>query len=184
LNGKNYLKWSQLIRTFLKGKGKLSHLLGTSPKEGDPAFATWDEEDSLVMSWLWNSMLPEISDTVMFFTTSKDIWEVINLTYSKVKDAAQIYEIRARVAATKQGSKTITEYANMLQTLWQELDHYQCLKMKCSEDAALHKRFVEKEQIYDFLAGLNSEFDAIRVQILGKEDLPSLNKVISLIRAE
>jgi len=68
-------------------------LLGTGPKEGDPAFAAWDEEDSLVMSWLWNSMVPEISDTVMFFTTTKDIWEAINLTYSKVKDASQIYEI-------------------------------------------------------------------------------------------
>jgi len=36
LNGRNYMKWSQLIRTFLKGKGKLSHLLGTGPKESDP----------------------------------------------------------------------------------------------------------------------------------------------------
>jgi len=45
LNGKNYLKWSQLIWTFLKGKGKLNHLLGTSLKEGDPAFAAWHEED-------------------------------------------------------------------------------------------------------------------------------------------
>ena len=50
-------------------------------------FAAWDEEDSLVMSWLWNSMVPEISDTVMFLT-AKDIWEAVNLTYSKVKDAA------------------------------------------------------------------------------------------------
>ena len=56
--------------------------------------------------------------------------------------------------------------------------------MKCSENATPHKRFVEKERIYDFLAGLNSEFDAVRVQIPGKEDLPSLNEVISLIRAE
>ena len=71
-------------------------------------------------------MVPEISDTVMFLTIAKDTWKAINLTYSKVKDAAQIYEIRARVAATKQGSKTITKYANMLQTLWhwQELDQY------------------------------------------------------------
>lgn len=52
LNGKNYFKWSQLIRTLLKGKGKLNHLLGTGPKETDPAFRAWDEEDSLVMSWL------------------------------------------------------------------------------------------------------------------------------------
>ena len=28
LNGKNYLKWSQFIRTYLKGKGKLSNLQG------------------------------------------------------------------------------------------------------------------------------------------------------------
>ena len=33
LNGKNYLKLSQLVRTFLKGRGKLSHLLGTGPSE-------------------------------------------------------------------------------------------------------------------------------------------------------
>ena len=33
LNSKNYLKWSQLIRTFLKGKGKLSHLEETGPKD-------------------------------------------------------------------------------------------------------------------------------------------------------
>ena len=88
LNGKNYLKWFQLIRTFLKGKGKLSHLLGTGSKEGDPMFSTWDEEDALVMSWLWNSMVPEISDTVMFLPTAKNIWEAVNLTYSKVKDVA------------------------------------------------------------------------------------------------
>ena len=56
--------------------------------------------------------------------------------------------------------------------------------MKCSEDAALHKRFVEMEWTYDFLADLNIEFDTIRVQILGKEDIPSLNEVISLIWAE
>ncbi|KAK2997372.1 hypothetical protein RJ639_026039 [Escallonia herrerae] len=88
LNGKNYMKWSQLVRTFLKGNGKLSHLLGTRPKKGDPRFDAWDEEDSMVMSWLWNSMLPEISDTFMFLPTSKEIWEAAQQTYSKVKDAA------------------------------------------------------------------------------------------------
>ena len=74
-------------------------------------------------------MIPDMSDTVMFLTTTKDIWEAINLTYSKVRDATQIYEIRAKVEATKQGTKSTREYADLLQTLWQELDHYQCLKI-------------------------------------------------------
>ena len=62
-NGKNYLKWLLLVHTFLKGKGKLSHLLGMGPRRGDSRFDAWDEQDSLIMAWLWNSMTPEISDT-------------------------------------------------------------------------------------------------------------------------
>ena len=72
-NGKNYLKWSQLIRIVLKGKGKINHLMGTGPKLGDPHFEAWDEEDSMIMAWLWNSMIPEIDDTCMFLATAKDI---------------------------------------------------------------------------------------------------------------
>ena len=84
----------------------------------------------------------------------------------------------------KQGTKSVTEYANSLQSLWQELDHYQCIKTKCSEDAAILKSFIEKDRVYDFLAGLNVEFDQVRVQILGKDEIPTLNETISLIRAE
>ena len=184
LNGKNYLKWSQFVRTYLKGKGRLSHLLGTGPAADDPAFGTWDEEDSMIMSWLWDSMEPMISDTCMFFSTAKEIWEFIRHTYSKARDAAQVYEIKVKIAATKQGDKSVTKYANLLQNRWQELDHYRVFEMKCPEDAGILKSFIERDRVYDFLAGLNPEFDQVRIQILGKEDTPSLEETISLIRAE
>eukprot|EP00257_Ricinus_communis_P025088 XP_025012502.1 uncharacterized protein LOC107260948 [Ricinus communis] len=64
------------------------------------------------------------------------------------------------------------------------MDQYWCVQMLCSEDAATLKSFIEKDRVYDFLAGLNVEFDQVRVQILGKEKFPSLNEKISLIRAE
>ena len=136
------------------------------------------------MAWLWNSMTSEISDTVMFLTTAKDIWETIQQTYSKAWDAAQVYEVKVKTTITKQGSKTVIEYTNLLQNLWHELDHYQCIETKNYEAAMIIKNFIEKDKVYDFLAGLNVEFDQVRVQILGKEELPALNKVISLIRAE
>ncbi|KAK0590924.1 hypothetical protein LWI29_033270 [Acer saccharum] len=184
LTNKNYLKWSQFVQTFLKGKGKLSHLLGSRPPKEDPKYATWDEADSMVMSWLWNSMAPEISDTCMFLKTAQDIWDTCKQTYSRVHDAAQIYDIKTRISNTKQGTHSVTEYANILQNLWQELDYYQCIKMESSKDAATLRRFLEKERIYVFLAGLNIEFDAVRVQVLGKEDLLSLNEAIGIIRGE
>ncbi|XP_009798195.1 uncharacterized protein LOC107817595 [Nicotiana tabacum] len=184
LNGQNFLKWSQFVRTFLRGKGKLSHLLGTGPSKEDPKFEAWDEQDSMVMSWLWNSMIPEISDTVMFLSTAKEIWEAIQQTYSKVNDAARIYELKTKVTSMKQGARSVTEYANLLQGLWQEIDHYQCIQMRCPEDAVTLKRFIEREHTYDFLAGLNVELDRVRVQVLGKEELPSLNEAVSIVRAE
>ncbi|RDX81897.1 hypothetical protein CR513_37380, partial [Mucuna pruriens] len=40
---------------------KLSHIEGNGPPRYDPMFEAWDDEDSLIMTWLWNSMTPEIS---------------------------------------------------------------------------------------------------------------------------
>ena len=86
-------------------------------KPGDPRFEAWDEEDSMIMAWLWNSMTPEISNTCMFLATTKDIWDAIQQTYSKARDAAQVYEVKVKTIAAKQGSKTIIEYVNQLKAL-------------------------------------------------------------------
>jgi hypothetical protein len=73
LNGRNYLKWSQIVKTFLKGKGKINHLMDNPPSPEDPKFTLWDEEDSMIMSWLWNSIIPEVCGPYMFLVTVKDI---------------------------------------------------------------------------------------------------------------
>ena len=106
--------------------------MGTRPKPGDPRFEAWDEEDSMIMAWLWNYMTPEISDTCMFLAMAKDIWDAIQQMYSKARDAAQVYEVKVKTIAAKQGSKTVTEYANQLKALWQELDHYRVIKNQMS----------------------------------------------------
>ena len=72
-NGKNYLQWSQVVKMFLKRRGKISHLLGTGQEQSDSKFQIWDEEDSMIMSWLWNLILPEISSTFMFLSPAKQI---------------------------------------------------------------------------------------------------------------
>ena len=120
----------------------------------------------------------------MFLATAKDIWDAIQQTYSKARDAAQVYEVKVKTIAAKQGSKAIIEYANQLKALWQELDHYRVIKTKCLEDAAVLKDFIEQDRVYDFLIGLNLEFDQVRIQILGKQEVPCFNEVVAMIRGE
>ena len=91
---------------------------------------------------------------------------------------------QVKLIAAKQGSKTITEYANQLKTLWREFDHYRVIKTKCPQDAAVLKDFIEQYRVYNLLVGLNPEFDQVRIQVLGKLEVPCFNEVVTLIRGE
>ena len=61
-NGQNYLTWSQAVSLYLKGRGKMGHLDGrvTAPAVTDPGYDKWEVENSIIMAWLINSMVPEI----------------------------------------------------------------------------------------------------------------------------
>ncbi|XP_034704116.1 uncharacterized protein LOC117928321 [Vitis riparia] len=104
----------------------------------------------------------------MFLATAKDIWDAIQQTYSKARDAAQVYEVKVKTVAANQGDKTVTEV----------------IKTKCPEDAAILKDFIEQDRVYDFLVGLNPEFDQVQIQILRKQEVLCFNEVVALIRGE
>ena len=59
------------------------------------------------------------------FYNNKENLGFLQANYSKVQDVAQIYKMRTKIASTKQGNRSVTEHAHMLQNLWQELDPYQ-----------------------------------------------------------
>ena len=52
-------------------------------------------------------MTSEISDTCMFLAPTKDIWDAIQQTYSKARDATQVYEVKVKTIATKQEVKQL-----------------------------------------------------------------------------
>ncbi|KAK6927413.1 Retrotransposon Copia-like, N-terminal [Dillenia turbinata] len=155
LDGTNYLSWSRLCLLFIQTRGLKGYVTGEKPKPAitDLTYNQWEAENSLVMSWFINSMQPHISK--------------VSLTYSYVGNDAQIYELRNKVHETKQGEMTFDQYFAELSHLWQELDYYQDFQAICPEDATKFQKLVEKERIYDFLAGLNMEYDQIRVQKAG-----------------
>ena len=89
-----------------------------------------------------------------------------------------------RAISAKQGNRTVTVYANELKGLCKELNHYRQIEIKCTDDAVTLKKITECDRTYGFLAGINQEFDQVRVQILCKETLPALDTVISIVLAE
>ena len=55
----------------------------------------------------------------------------------------------------------------------------------CSADSQKYSKMLEKERIFDFLQGLNSDLDEVRIRLLGTKSLPSLREVFAeVIREE
>ena len=97
-DGTNYLSSSKSVTLFLKSEGKIGYVnvAITSLNVGDPGFDKWDQEDSLVMSWLLRSMIPEIGEGFLSFDTAKDVWDIVFEAYSRQGNIAQVMPLEAR----------------------------------------------------------------------------------------
>ncbi|RDX81894.1 hypothetical protein CR513_37386, partial [Mucuna pruriens] len=99
------------------------------------------------------------------------------------KDFVACYDIKSKIFNSRQRTFSVTKYYGTLNGLWIELDQYQGLNM-CKADSIAYTGLVERSRIFKFLHGLNFEYNPIRVQILGKEKLPSLFEVFFIVQSE
>ena len=97
LNGNNYIQWSQSVKMFICGRGKDEFLTGeiAAPKAEDPKYRTWKVHNSMVMSWLVNSMTNEIGENFLLYETAQEIWEVARELYSSKENTSELFEIES-----------------------------------------------------------------------------------------
>lgn len=157
------------------GRGKLGHLNGElqSPSQTDPTYKNWLAENSIVLALLINSMEPNISRRYLWFKTTKEVWDAAKKMYSDLGNASQIFELRSKLMEMKQGSNSVTRYFSDIQDLWQELDLFLETSIICVECTAKVQANVEKERVFDFLAGLNSNLDDVRGRVVARDPFPS-----------
>ena len=72
--------------------------------------------------------------------------------------------------------ETVTKYFNILKSLWQDLDMYNDYEWKSPDDCNHHKKLVENNRVFKFLAGLNVEFDEVEGGSLADNHFPQLGK--------
>lgn len=61
--------------------------------------------------------------------------------------------------------------------MWKKLDHNETYKLVCQKDAMAYKEKMERIRIFEFLVGLNADFELVWVNILSRDHLPSLLEV-------
>ena len=73
----------------------MGHLDGhiTAPSTTNPGYDKWEIENSVIMSQLINSMVPEISESFYRMKTAKAIWDTVASTFSRRGNYAQEFEL-------------------------------------------------------------------------------------------
>ena len=186
LNGHNYLQWSQSVLLFICGKGKDEYLTGAAamPETIDPDFRKWKIENSMIMSWLINSMNNNIGENFLLFGIAKEIWDAAKETYSSSENTSELFQVESVLHDFRQGEQSVTQYYNTLTRSWQQLDLFKTRSWKCPEDTATYEQIVEQKRLFKFLLGLNRELDDVRGRIMGTKTLPNLREAFSEVRRE
>ncbi|GAV92492.1 UBN2_3 domain-containing protein [Cephalotus follicularis] len=83
LNGRNYMPWARAVSVALGGRSKIGHIMGTvtPPAATDDKFEYWRSSDNQVMTWIFNSMEPEVYEIFAYSETAKELWDSVKEHY-------------------------------------------------------------------------------------------------------
>ncbi|XP_016164108.1 uncharacterized protein LOC107606575 [Arachis ipaensis] len=129
LTGDNYHQWSRAFSIALISKNKIGFLDGTipTPATDDPLFPSWRRCNTLVSSWIFNSLSAPIAQSVIYFDYAEAIWEDLRNRFSQ-GDLLRVAELQEQIYGLKQGSLSVTQYHTALRALWEEHDTYRPVK--------------------------------------------------------
>ncbi|CAA0822571.1 Unknown protein, partial [Striga hermonthica] len=191
LTGENYSTWAKAVRRALDAKNKAGFVDGSvqKPDNQHPDYHWWKMGNSLVASWILNSLDKSLQNSIVHAADARAMWDELKERFSQ-GNVPRIHQLKAEINLLRQDGQSVTEYFTKLKGLWDELADYTdtvtCTCVGCTCDVA--KRLAaerEIEMLHQFLMGLNTEsYGAIRSHILSMERLPSINKAYSLMIQE
>ena len=84
LEGDNYSTWSRAMKISLSAKNKIGFVTGSikRPSSTDNAFSSWQRCNDMVISWLLNSIHPDIASSVIYAETAAEIWADLQERFS------------------------------------------------------------------------------------------------------
>ncbi|GAA0160387.1 hypothetical protein LIER_16953 [Lithospermum erythrorhizon] len=97
---------------------------------------------------------------------------------------SQVFETKTQLKEIKQGHLSVTKYYADLKKLWQEIKLYEEIDSLCGDCSVKYKKKKQKEQVYEFLAELNSDLDEVKGRIISRSPFPSTEEAFADIRRE
>lgn len=103
LQGENYEEWARAIRTSLRARRKWGFIEGTieQPSEGSFEMEDWWMMQSMLVSWILNTIKPSLRSTVSYMENAQDLWKDIKERFSVI-NGPRIQQLKSDLAECKQ----------------------------------------------------------------------------------
>ncbi|XP_015699008.2 uncharacterized protein LOC107305511 [Oryza brachyantha] len=112
------------------------------------------------------------------------MWKTLTNLYSGEGNVMLMVETQEKISALRQGERSVAEYVAELKHLWSELDHYDPLELEHPSCIAKMRKWIERRRVFEFLKGLNSEFEGRRDSMFHQATLPTLDEAIAAMAQE
>jgi hypothetical protein len=110
LSSTNFLLWRSQVVPLLQCQKLYGYVNGSTPMPSvatDPAAHNiWKQFDQLVMSLLLSSLTEEALSITIGFTTSRDVWNSLETTFSQKSKVRELHLV-------KHDSRSISEYSRI-----------------------------------------------------------------------
>uniref|UniRef100_A0A2N9EIP0 Reverse transcriptase Ty1/copia-type domain-containing protein n=1 Tax=Fagus sylvatica TaxID=28930 RepID=A0A2N9EIP0_FAGSY len=174
LNGDNYPTWRRVMINALCAKKNLGLVDGSimRPQSSSPDGAAWLKCNSMVISWLFNSLVPDLHDSVAYADTAQEMWADLEERFCQ-GNAPRVHELKRDLALMRQDRLSVAAYYTKMKGIWDALSNYSTIP-QCTYGTA--KEFIlerDKEKVHQFLMGLTDAFHMIH--LAGKATHPCLS---------
>ncbi|KAF3771748.1 hypothetical protein EJ110_NYTH59672 [Nymphaea thermarum] len=168
LDGSNYEIWSRVFMMSVIGHEKEHVIEENEPVEKSEKYASWKGDNNIVMSWIMNSVQPQIASTIAYYTSAKQMWDFLKQTYSNDKNVSKILQVEEELLNLQQGDQSLAQYFAYLKSIYERL---KALPPPCP---TCHKTHGEQSMVAKFLQGLSPEYALAKAQMLTGAKSPDL----------
>ena len=190
LDGSNYREWAFSLKMLLKWGGSASHLTDAPPAAtatNEKETQAWNLTDDRVMAIICMSTDLSIRSCLEDHKTAKEMWDYLQSRYQQSSSALR-YSLRQNLQHLQQQNMSIEEYYAAFNKISSQIASMvpkpSSLCTTCTPAWTARETYDAQDTMFDFVMGLRSDFEPIRVQLLGRPTLPTLSETLSALMAE
>ena len=82
----------------------------------------WDSHNHMILTWIWNTFIPSISNLLGNFDDAKSAWDILAKRYSTTHGSMK-YQLMVELHQLRQEpGQSINDYYDQLRFIWDQID--------------------------------------------------------------